>query len=68
MLTRRISIPYGAIKSCYAYNQNTTIKIISIPYGAIKSYFNIIALVILIKISIPYGAIKSKIRYGYKHF
>ncbi len=65
MATEKISIPYGAIKSWTAINNETLIDNISIPYGAIKRKNISFCLNTYKNISIPYGAIKS-LNIGYK--
>ena len=59
ILSNRVSIPYGTIKSMYCKYVNFKIQQVSIPYGTIKrklqeqaaKYNNV---------SIPYGTIKSE--------
>ncbi len=55
--SKKISIPYGAIKR-FEKAQRPIITGISIPYGAIKSHTCTHLKICNAHISIPYGAIK----------
>ena len=59
--TKRISIPYGSIKSIMCFHYLFFFHI-SIPYGSIKRLKNLSVAVTKYRISIPYGSIKSDTR------